>query len=226
MKIIKYLFLLAISLLWGCGDNLNIRPLDRIGSSQALNTSGDVEALLVGAYSFVGDADVYGGNILRDADLIADDGELLWDGTFVAPGEIWGKNMLITNNQAQETWLGAYVAINIANTVLANLDKITADKKSRVEGEAKFIRGTMYFELARIYGRTWVDGTPSQNLAVPLILTPSDASNISTIKRLNYNDTIQTFITMIGGEKVGVHQTPAEIMEMVETEKEKNSVLN
>jgi len=53
-----------------------------------------------------------------------------------------------------------------------------------------------------------------------------NASNISTIKRLNYNDTIQTFLTMIGGERLGVHQTPAEVIDLVEAEKERNSVLN
>ncbi len=184
MKINRYTFLLGAIVLWNCADRLDIKPLNTVSSTQALSTSGDVEALLVGAFTAIGDGDVYGGNILRDADLIGDNGEIAWDGTFVAPGEIWDKNMLITNGQAQETWLGAYTAINNVNTVLANLDKVTADKKNRVEGEAKFIRGAMYFELARTYGKTWVDGNPAQNLAVPLILVPSDASNISAkVKR-------------------------------------------
>ncbi len=179
MKISKYTFVVAALVLWNCDDKLDIQPLNTVGASQAVSTSGDVEALMVGAFTGLGDNDVYGGNILRDADLIADDGEISWDGTFVAPGEIWDKNMLITNGQAEETWIESYVAINRCNTVLANLDKVTADKKNRVEGEAKFIRGTIYFELARIYGKTWVDGDPTQNLAVPIILTPADANSVS-----------------------------------------------
>lgn len=43
-----------------------------------------------------------------------------------------------------------------------------------------------------------------------------NADNISSIKRLNYNDTVQTMIQMIGGERFGVHQSPDEIMELVE----------
>lgn len=169
---------------FGCGDKLEISPLNTVGSAQAVNTSGDVEALVVGAFTAMGGGDVYGGNMQRDADLLGDNGEIAWDGTFVAPGEIWDKNMLITNDQASETWLDTYAAINRANTVLANLDKVTADKKNRVEGEAKFIRGALYFELARIFGKTWTDGNPTQNLAVPLILTPADASSLSTkVKR-------------------------------------------
>lgn len=43
-----------------------------------------------------------------------------------------------------------------------------------------------------------------------------NADNISTIRRLNYNDTVQTMIQMIGGERFGVHQTPEEITELVQ----------
>ena len=43
-----------------------------------------------------------------------------------------------------------------------------------------------------------------------------NADNISSIKRLNYNDTVQTMIQMIGGERFGVHQSPDEIIDMVE----------
>ncbi len=184
MKIFRYSFILIALALFSCADKLDVKPLDNVAATQALNTSGDVEALLVGSFTAMGDNDLYGGNILRDADLLGDNGEIAWDGTFVAPGEIWEKNMLVTNNQAEETWINAYITINDVNTVIANLSKVTADKKSRVEGEAKFIRGVVYFELARIYGKTWIDGNPNQNLAVPLILTPSDASNVSAkVKR-------------------------------------------
>lgn len=175
--------LIALAL-FGCGDKLEIKPLNSVGSNQAVSSSGDVEALIVGAFTAMGGGDVYGGNMQRDADLLGDNGEVLWDGTFVAPGEIWDKNMLITNDQASETWLDTYATINRVNTVLANLDKVTADKKNRVEGEARFIRGTLYFELARIFGRTWTDGDPNQNLAVPLILTPADPSSLGVkVKR-------------------------------------------
>ena len=43
-----------------------------------------------------------------------------------------------------------------------------------------------------------------------------NADNISTIRRINYNDTIQTMIQMTGGERFGVHQLPEEIMELIQ----------
>ncbi len=172
--------LVIFSFLVSCDDRLDIAPLNSIDAQDAVRTSADVEALLTGAYATLGDGDLYGGNILRDSELLGDDGEIFWGGTFVAPGEIWDKAMLITNDQARETWLDGYRTIDIANTVLANLDLVTADRRARVEGEARFIRGTIYFELVRLYARTWTDGNPAANPGLPLILQPTSLENVNT----------------------------------------------
>lgn len=172
--------LVLVSLFLSCDDRLDITPFNTIDSQNAIRTSADVEALLTGAYATLGDGDLYGGNILRDSELLGDDGEIFWGGTFVAPGEIWDKAMLITNDQARETWLESYRTIDIANTVLANLPLVTDDRRSRVEGEARFIRGTIYFELVRTYARTWTDGDPSVNPGVPLKLEPTNLANATT----------------------------------------------
>lgn len=43
-----------------------------------------------------------------------------------------------------------------------------------------------------------------------------NANNISSIRRINYNDTVQTMILMTGGERFGVHQSSEEIIELAE----------
>lgn len=177
MKSIKIITMLTIMVfVVSCADKLNVEPLNQVGGDNAIRTSADVQALLVGAYDAMGDGDVLGGNMQRDSELLGDDGEIFWDGTFVAPGEIWIKNMLVTNDQAEETWLDSYRAINICNLVLANIDLVTDANKDIVEGEAKFIRGTLYFELVKLYAKTWVDGDPTQNPGVPLKLIPTTTS--------------------------------------------------
>ncbi|MFC0186111.1 RagB/SusD family nutrient uptake outer membrane protein [Pseudarcicella hirudinis] len=172
-KRLIYISLLASSLLMGCGNKLDIKPVNDIDASTALTTSGDIEALLVGAYDSMGDGDVLGGNIQRDAELIADNGELSFVGTFTAPREIFRKKLLRDDQQAEDTWFDTYRTINIANNVLANTGVVTAAKKSKVEGEAKFIRGLMYFELIRVYAKTFLDGNPLSNPGVPLVLVPT-----------------------------------------------------
>ena len=47
-----------------------------------------------------------------------------------------------------------------------------------------------------------------------------NAGNISTVKRLNYNDIVQTMVMMIGGERFGVQEEPEEIAEMIEQAQE------
>jgi starch-binding outer membrane protein, SusD/RagB family len=183
--IVKHMLTLATGalLLTACDSQLDVKPVNTIDAGTAVATSGDVEALLVGAYDALGDGDVLGGNIQRDAELLGDNGEVFWDGTFVAPDQIFRKSLLVDNDQAASTWLDSYRTINIANNVLANLDVVTNANRSRVEGEAKFIRGLVYFNLVKTYGKTWMDGSPSANPGVPLVLKPTteinDASKVS-----------------------------------------------
>ena len=193
----KLIFAVAISLiLTSCSDKLDVKPVDDVDAISAVKTSSDVEALLTGAYDSMSDADVLGGNIQRDAELIADNGDIEWGGTFVAPGEIFEKSILKDNNQAQATWLDSYRTINITNNVLANLGVVDAAKKSRFEGEAKLIRAWMHFELVREYAKTYLDGTPTANLGVPILITPTvKITDESLVKRNTVAEVYQAVIT-------------------------------
>lgn len=170
-------FSLAVALLCltACEKDLDINPTQSIDETQALNTSSDVEAALVGAYSDLGDANVYGGGIFVISELLANDDEFNWTGTFQGYTQIFNKQIPVDNGFAQSTWLDSYRAINDVNNVLNALDVVTQARKARVEGEAKFIRGCLYFELVRLFAKDWSDGDPAANDGVPLILTPTRA---------------------------------------------------
>ncbi|MBC6990479.1 MULTISPECIES: RagB/SusD family nutrient uptake outer membrane protein [Hymenobacter] len=156
-----------------CDKKLDINPKDSIDAANALNTSADVEAALVGAYDGLSDNDLYVGNIPFISELLADNGEIDFVGTYVQPRQFFQKSVLVNNSFVAGVWNNAYNTINIANNVLANLDKVTASRKDRVEGEAKFLRAAMHFELVRLFGKDWNDGSPQSNLGVPLVLTPT-----------------------------------------------------
>lgn len=168
--------------LWlsSCTGKLDIKPVTSISAGQALTTASDLNALLVGAYDAIGSGNLYGGNLQRDAELLGDSGDITWTGTFAAPQQMYTKRILVNNDQVDVTWTDAYRAINIANTVLANLNLAASSDRNRIEGEAKFIRASLYFELVRVYAKTWGDGDNNANLGVPIVLTPTtaiDASN-------------------------------------------------
>lgn len=186
MKKFNYITISGLALTMcftACNKALDLKPTGSIDQAQAILTSNDVQSTLVGTYNRAGLADVYGGGIFVYQDLLATQTVVNFAGTFQGLSQIAAQAITNDNGFAEGTWLGAYQVINQSNNVIANLSKVDADQADRVEGEAKFLRGLTYFDLARIYGRAWNDGDPGTNLAVPLVLTPTtvvtDASYVT-----------------------------------------------
>jgi hypothetical protein len=175
-KIVLGLLTATLSLggLESCNNKLNVQPVSSIDSATAFNNSSDVQAALVGCYTGLQSVNLYGGYLQFLTDLLADSGDESFVGTFTQPQEAQRKALLITNSQVSATWLSAYDVINRTNNVLANLGKLdTPGQQASAEGEAKFIRSLVYFDLVRTFGKDWNDGTPTSNLGVPLVLTPT-----------------------------------------------------
>ncbi len=166
--------LVLIFSLSGCDKYLNIQPQESIDQSLALNSAQDVENVLIGAYSNLGSQYLWGGQLMMEPDLLAATNELTWGGTYQGPRDVFTKNIHIDNDYVALMWEQAYQTINVCNNVLSSLDKFTdAAKKNRVQGEAEFIRGSLYFELVKLWGKTYTDGDPKGNLGVPIVLTPT-----------------------------------------------------
>lgn len=177
MKNLKISILIAgmVFLQAACSDDLELAPQNSVTEEVALDSEEGVQSLLVGAYDRLADDDVLGGWIQMASDLIGTNNDVNWAGTFTDPGDMWNKNMTANNGQAEVTWTEAYETINVTNIILAHLDIVTdPDERARIEGEAKFIRGTVYFELVRLYAKDWADGNPAANLGVPLKLSPTN----------------------------------------------------
>jgi hypothetical protein len=97
----------------------------------------------------------------------------VFGGTFTTLDELWRKTVTTSNVDVRDTWLDGYNAINRANNVLANIAKVSTNNRNNFEGQARFIRGAMYFELVKLFGKSFNDGSPAANLGVPLVLTPT-----------------------------------------------------
>jgi hypothetical protein len=185
IKNIKYsLFACSLALtVLSCGGKLDVDPTQSISETNALATEKDVQVTLIGAYDGMSDIDVYGGAFQFTTELMGDDREVVFGGTYANMDEIWRKAITTSNTQTQATWLDSYSAINRANNVLSALDKVGTANKAEVEGQARFIRGAIYFGLVKLWGKTWGDGDNATNLGVPLVLTPTrgitDKDNIA-----------------------------------------------
>lgn len=158
-----------------CADKLDVQPTQTISAENALLTEGDINATLVGAYDGVQSGSAYGGEIMVLNDLIGNSEDIQFTGTFAGLNDAYQAQMVANNSFAASTWTSAYNAINRCNNVLANLSKVTSSttNKNRVEGEALFLRASMYFELVRLYAKFPGDGDMTTNPGVPLILTPT-----------------------------------------------------
>ena len=169
--------ILFLSILLGtvssCKKPLDIDPVDTIEQSAALNTSKDVEVALVGAYADLGNSNFYGGNKQILGDFLADDNAINWGGTFEELTQTINKRIIKTNSFVELTWLRGYKTINDVNNVLSAIDKVDAAKQDRISGEAKFIRGSAYFDLVRLFAKAYNDGSPTTNPGVPIVLAPT-----------------------------------------------------
>jgi tetratricopeptide (TPR) repeat protein len=169
----------------GCSKALDTTPTQSISETDALKTSSDVQVALVGSYADLGKADLYGARVFVNPDLLGDYNELIWSGTFQGLTQIFNKSIPVDNGFITNTWLSGYTAINDVNNVLSALTVVDATQKARVEGEAKFIRGLIYFDLVRLYAKSYNDGTPASNPGVPLVLTPTRSIDAGSIVARN-----------------------------------------
>ena len=169
----------------GCSKKLDTKPTISIDQQDALKTSSDVKVALVGAYADLGVSDFYGGRVFVAPDLLGDFNELNWSGTYQGMTQIKNKAIPVDNGFVTSTWEGGYRAINDVNNVLGALSVVDDNNKSRVEGEAKFIRGAALFDLVRVFARAWDDGDPSSNPGVPIVLTPTTGIDKSNLVKRN-----------------------------------------
>ena len=120
----------TVAFMTSCDNQLDVKPTASIDESEALANSQAVEVTLVGAYDALSSSNLYGGAIQYSGDLLGDDAEVRFAGTFTTLDELWRKTFTTTNAQTQATWLQAYTTINIANNVLSALDKVDASRKN------------------------------------------------------------------------------------------------
>ena len=164
---------LGALLITACDSRLTVQPTQSIDANQALGTEQDVRITLTGAYDGLSDGEVYGGGIQYIGDLLGDNRDVVFGGTFTTLDEISRKTVTTSNTVVRDLWLGSYNAINRANNVLASLDKASTADRGNFEGQARFIRGSLYFELVKLFAKSFNDGTPAQNPGIPLVLTPT-----------------------------------------------------
>lgn len=165
-----FISLILISI-FACNKKLNVNPQNSLTPSE-ITTENDVIGLLFGGYSTLQNANAFGEKYNTISELLVSDNDVFWAGTFADYEDVFRKNQVASNLTIYQMWANSYHTINIANTVLTKLDLVSEEQRPVIEGEAKFMRGLVYFYLVNLFAQPYSAGNVANEPGVPLILQP------------------------------------------------------
>lgn len=165
----RYITSLIFSILFcvSCEDILDQEPLTNPVSSTFYNNETEATLAVNSIY------DVLNGTLYRDTNpaALAMLEDYAYKGTNPNDGfglsQINALNIESTNPFIESWYSGLYLGINRANIALDRIsgipvpDAIEETIKTRLKGEASFLRGLYYFYLVRLYGEVPIITSPS-----------------------------------------------------------------
>ena len=180
MRKIINIFLLSVIILSCSEDFLDVSPSESLPPSQAFKDLTAVGQTTLGMYSGLQEDEYYSFFIIASPAVKGDDFQTRETGRRTENLYKFNETAEATNG-AQGFWDQAYYILNIANSILENIDDVTAETPEEIElrdqykGEALAMRALVHFDLARIFGKPYsVDNSVS---AAPLITTVQDPSD-------------------------------------------------
>ena len=180
MKNIKFLLIIFLSFgLVNCESELDVEPAQSVSIDAALGTADGIQKVLVGTYAEAGQSATFGGYSQIMSELLGNDDEVSWEGTFLGPRQLFNKTMLSDNTNVGGHWNNSYEVINQANLVLDNSSNIAdATLRATVEGEALFLRAMTYFDLVKFFGGVPLRTVGVTNYGADLDIARSSADDI------------------------------------------------
>lgn len=136
-----------------------------------------------------------------------------WSDPMHRLGEYSGDNMMIRktstddffsfisfartpqNGRLQTFWDYGYKAVAQSSNIIKMIEEGQSDEIDNKLGECYYIRGMMYFYLARAFSRPYYQ-TPDKNLGIPIVNgTPDDMNNMQLPNRSTVAETYQQAIS-------------------------------
>jgi hypothetical protein len=172
---------LVASLLMGSckKDFLDQKPYTSIASGDAVKTASDMQIALTGTYAGLRSTNLFGRTIPVFGDLLADN-------VFVSnanSGRYISENsysIVINDSDILGIWTDAYKAILRSNNIIDASLNDGADI-NQYKGEAYAIRALLYFELVKIYAKSYSDDPASPGVPIVLHYDPKALPNRNTV---------------------------------------------
>ncbi|RYE20528.1 MAG: RagB/SusD family nutrient uptake outer membrane protein, partial [Sphingobacteriales bacterium] len=157
MKILKYTTLALIAAattLSSCNKFLDTKPVTYVSDDVTIFDLASSQSALRGVYRQLASTGYYGENYVTLAYFPTGDVKNLTTGG--------AANLVTVNFRADDvafnaSWVAIYYTINRANNVITKVPALVGPNFTQVQndqivGEAKFIRGLAYFDIARAWG--------------------------------------------------------------------------
>ena len=154
----RYIFILTVFAAIASSCNLDKAPYSEVAAAVYVKDASSVNNLVTGVYNGLYDV-LY--NEWAMTDLRSDNVRMRGTGSTSSDTKLieqLDQNVVLTANAwVQDYWDASYVVINRANNVLENLGVVDDEVlHARFEGEARFLRAWMYFNLVRLWGPVFI----------------------------------------------------------------------
>ncbi|WP_075589886.1 RagB/SusD family nutrient uptake outer membrane protein [Labilibacter marinus] len=191
MKKLLYISaILTAFMVSACSDFLEVDPIARETEENFFETPDNAILAINGIYDVIGQSEGSGpdGQWLTHnyefffGDLLADDAEKGSKEADLQPIQDMVEWRSGTSNSVLESvWIKCFDGIYRANVALKWLPQssLDAELKSRLEGEAYFLKGYFYFYMVRVFG------------GVPLFDEPVGSAEFGSIPRASYHETFE-----------------------------------
>lgn len=174
-----------------CKDFLDEKPSNSTDSKTSIQTPADAKVMINGLMRNMTSSSYYGRNFIMYGDAKGGDLTVFMQGRGLDPLYTFAHDA--TTNNYGGFWSQIYVCILQTNNLLENIARIESQAPNAefntYKGQALTARALMYFDLVRIYGKSYNDskssyGVPNITTTLPASAQPLRASVEDNYKQI------------------------------------------
>jgi tetratricopeptide (TPR) repeat protein len=185
---IYFTLLLTFTFISSCNDKIleKVNP-NQLSTETYYKTGPQIVAAVNAVYAGLQANNMYNREYFFLQDLLSDDAQSGGPQLETPRAQVLNYTFDPSNKLVNDVWRGLYRMVHRANLVIENAPKATEEVtealKSRVTGEAKFLRAWSYFELVSLWGRV-----PLMTQAANTPVSKPKAASEDEIYNLIYKD--------------------------------------
>jgi starch-binding outer membrane protein, SusD/RagB family len=171
------IFFVLLTTFISCGKGfLDVKPTNYGDAATSVNTVADAKVMINGIMRNMTNANYYGCNFILYGDVKGGDLTIFSQGRGM--DALYTFNHTVTTNNYSGFWSTIYNNILQVNNLIESIHQLqlkgTTENFDSYKGQALTARALMYFDLVRIYGKSYTDDKASYG--VPNITTKLEAS--------------------------------------------------